>query len=152
MMHSTHPCACPANRDGRNCDKLHEIILDMAQKYPENSDFAVLTGQIKLITDYYKDDKQKQKTNVAANWHRKSLGNIYGRPSHVDGGNKADAIPNVKEVFINTLHFRIKQLQLAKLQNPLYSHNSVPYTIDVSGLIADDLGLFAQDKIKASQY
>jgi hypothetical protein len=70
----------------------------------------------------------------------------------VDGGNKADAIPNVKEVFINTLHFRIKQLQLAKLQNPLYSHNSVPYTIDVSGLITDDLGLFAQDKIKASQY
>ena len=152
MMHSTHPCACPANRDGRNCDKLHRIILDMAQKYPENSDFLVLVGQIKLITGYYKDDKQKQKTNKAALWHRKSLDNIYGRPCHVDGGNKADNIPNIKEVFINKLHFHIKQLRLAKLQNPLYSHSSVPYTIDVSGLNADDLGLFTQDKIEASQY
>ncbi len=42
----------------------------MAQKYPENSDFAVLAGQIKLITDYFKDDKRKQKNNKAANWQK----------------------------------------------------------------------------------
>ena len=55
-MNTIVPCACPANKDGRKCDNLHKIILEMAQKYPENSNFSNLVGQVKLMTHYYKDD------------------------------------------------------------------------------------------------
>ena len=151
-MNTIVPCACPANKDGKKCDNLHKIVLEMAQKYPENSNFSNLVGQVKLMTHYYKDENQKKKDTKPANWHRKCLDNIYGKPCHLDGGHENDTLPLAKEVFVNKLHFHPQQLKLAKQQSPLLSENSVPYTIDAKGFHVDVLGLFSQDRLNSSEY